>query len=134
MSKIYLKSSDNKTVEFSTDFLAKHSVLVENMFEKVNQKTREMKDEMTLPFHNIHSETMELMRTYLSEEHVKPNFPITFENRTYESVFKISFQRDFFRNLTDEQLRLLTEAATFMDVPKLYEACCSAVAIRLKAA
>jgi hypothetical protein len=56
--KLLLKTSDNKKVEFDSQVLAEHSILIENMMSETSSK----KTELILPFHNIHSGTLERMK------------------------------------------------------------------------
>ena len=136
MPALVFKTQDKQAVEFDTKFMEEHSVLIANMLDNIN-RAEVKKEELILPMYNHHSSTLERMKKFLEgfDKSSEPNKPITYENRTIESVFaNDKFQQEFFRDLTDDQLKLLAEAACFMDVPKLYEACCCAIAIKYKEA
>lgn len=107
------------------------------MLEQFDGSENQGKESTTLPFYNIESGTMKKVIEYLKNfnKFVELNTPITYENRTHESVFKADpWQITFFKELPDADLKKLAEAANFMDIPSLLDSCCAAIAIKFKEA
>ena len=137
MSKLVLvlNTQDNKKVKFEAEQLKKHSVLIGYMLD-FKSKEQE-KPEMVLPFHNINEATMLLVKKFLDNfsESKPPNRPITTENSEFETVFADDpFRKNFFSELSQEQLVDLVNASNFMDIPHLQESVSCAIAIHLKQA
>ena len=101
------------------------------MIESMDEK----KDNLLLPFYNISEATMQRVKSFLENFNpfVEMKKPVTSENM--ETVFDADpWQKVFFKNLSDEGLHELVDAANFMDIPELFNSCCIAIAVIFKKA
>ena len=76
---------------------------------------------------------MEFLKGF--NQFVELKIPITFDNHKVEGVFGADpFQVQFFKEISDVDLKDLVEAANFIDCPYAMDSCCAAIAIKFKVA